>query len=356
MSLAFGSSTNGFVAGFNGGMTEKLIVDFGRSWQKCPVTGLADIITSDLPAGYFVKIDPTPQAQLIDSPNAYLWPDNSPMPHQEDNRRQHDFIEWNAKRYVYSTWVGDLEKQFTAWDIEAQVTNDLGNQAMLNRAKLFYTTASTTSTYTNAGGTGVNHTDTATNLGGGTWGAGTMTSRYIQKTLAAVLQAIEKATVNGVLPMEDLWLVVSPTVADVMARSQEIQDGLNRTTDFSEYLQYDLYKNQLARYGLPPKLYGLNLLVDPWVEKTAKVGATSTKSFVAGTNSAYIVTRPGGIKSASGGRSFGSAAFFTVKGQELSAEVIDWPIDKRKLIRVTDMLDFKWISPATSYLIQNVVS
>lgn len=356
MAAGFGSSTNGFVAGFNGSMTEKLITDVSRNWEKCPVVGLADIITSDIPAGYFVKIDPDPQAQLIDSPNAYLWPDNTPMPNQEDNRRQHEFVEWNAKRYVYSTWVGDLEKQFTAWDIEAQVMNDLGNQAMLNRAKLFYSLASTSSTYTNAGGTGINHTDTATNLGGGLWGAGTSANRYIQKTLAAVLQAIEKATVNGVLPMDDLWLVVSPTVADVMARSQEIADGYHRQQDFSEYMQYSLYQNQLARYGLPPKLYGINLLVDPWIERTAKIGATPTKSFVAGTNVAYLLTRPGGIKSASGGRSFGSAAFFTVKNEEMKTEVIDWPIDRRKLVRVTDMLDIKWTYPRSSYLITAVVS
>lgn len=356
MASSFGSSTTGFIAGFNGGMTEKLVVDFARNWQKCPVTGLCDIVTSDVPAGYFVKIDPDPQGTLIDSPNAYLWPDNTPMPTQEDNRRKHEFVEWNAKRYVYSTWIGDLEKQFTAWDVEAQVLNDLGNQAMLNRAKLFYTLASTAGTYTNAGGTSVDHTATATSLGGGVWSGGSSANRYIQKSFAAVIQAMEKATVNGVMNLDDIWCVVSPTVADGMARSQEIADGYHRQQDFSDYLTYDLYANQFARYGLPPKLYGINLLVDPWIERTAKIGATETKSFVAGTNVAYFITRPGGIKSASGGRAFGSAAFFTVKGEEMRSEVIDWPIDRRKLVRTTDMLDCKWVSPRSSYLVTAVLS
>lgn len=356
MSFAFGSSTNGFVAGFNAGMTERLITDFARNWKECPVVGLADVITSDLPAGYFVKIRPDPQAQLVDSPIAFHWPDNTPYPTQEDSRREHDFVEWNAKRYTYGTYVGDLEKQFTAWDIEAQVVNDLGNKAMLNRAKLYYTLMHTAGTYTNAGGTGVNHTDSATNLGGGTWGAGTSANRYIQKTLAAVLQAITKATTNGIMNMDDIYLVVSPTVADVMARSQEIADGYHRQQDFSEYMQYSLYANQLMRYGLPPKLYGVNLVVDPWIERTTKVGATATKSFVAGSNVALVVTKPGGIKSASGGRSFGSTGFFTVRGHEMVSETIDLPWDKRKLIRVTDFLDVKCICNEASYLVTGVVS
>jgi hypothetical protein len=356
MAYSFTSATNGFIAGFSGGMTEKLIVDYARDYKKCPVVGLADIVTSDVPAGFFPRIKPDPQAQLIDSPNAYLWPDNTTSPDQEDSRRQHEFQEWAAKRYQYSCWIGDLEKQFTAWDIEAQVLNDLGNKAMLNRSKLFYTLVSTAGTYTNAGGTGINHTASATSLGGGTWGAGSSANRYIQKTFAAVLQAIDKATVNGVLPMDDIWCVVSPTVADVMARSQELADGYHRQQDFSEYMQYDLYKNQLARYGLPPKLYGINVLVDPWIERTTKIGATETKSFVAGTNAAYFITKPGGIKSASGGRAFGSVAFFTVKGEEMRTEVVDWPIDRRKKVMVTDMLDCQMVAPAASYLVSATVS
>lgn len=355
MAAAFGSATNGFIPGFNGQMTERLVVDYGRNYKECPVVGLADIITSDVPAGYFARIEPDQQAMLIDSPNAFLWPDNTPAPVQEDNRRPHEFIEWAAKRYTYQAYVGQLEKQFTSWDVEAQVINDLGNKAMLNRAKLFYTLVSTTSTYTNAGGTGVNHTDTATNLGGGLWGAGTSANRHIQKTIAAVLQAMEKATVNG-LSLNDLWLVVSPTVADVMARSQEIADGIHRTTDLKDYIQGDLFSEQFARYGLPPKLYGVNLLVDKWIERTAKIGATATKTFVAGSNAAYMLHRPGGIKSASGGRAFGSVGFFTVKGHELTTEVIDMPWDKRQKVMVTDYLDCKMIAPAASYLIQAPVS
>ncbi len=355
MAASFSSGTNGFVAGFNGSMTEKLIVDYARKWQDCPVVGLADIITSDIPSGYFVKIAPDPQATLIDSPNAYLWADNTPFPDQTDNRRQHEFVEWSAKRYVYGTWIGDLEKQFTAWDIEAQVVNDLGNQAMLNRAKLFYTLASTAGTYTDAGGTGINHTATATSLSGGFWGAGTSANRFIQKSLAAIIQAMDKATVNGV-NLDDLYLVVSPTVADGMSRSQEIADGYHRQQDFSAYMQYSLFANQMARYGLPPKLYGVNLVVDPWIERTAKVGATPTKSYVSGTNVAYVMTKPGGITSASGGRSFGSFGFFTVANEEMKTEVIDWPIDKRKLVRTTDFLDVKSIAPASSYLVTAVLS
>lgn len=359
MSYSFASATNGFIAGFNGGMTEKLIVDFSRNWKECPVMGLADVVTSDLPAGFFVRIKPDPQGQLIDSPNTYLWPDNTPSPDRGDNRREHEFQEWVAKRYQYSAWVGDLEKQFTAWDIEAQVTNDLGNQAMLNRAKQFYTLAGTAGTYTDAGGTGVNHTDTATNLGGGQWNAGTSANRYIQKTFASVIMALTKATVNGLVNLDDLYCVISPVVADQMARSQEVADGYHRQQDFSEYMQYSLYANQMARYGLPPKLYGVNLVVDPWIERTSKVGATATKTFVGeggSAKAAYFMVKPGGIKSASGGRAHGSFAFFVVKNEEMKTENIPWPIDRRTKVMCTDMFDVKCVAHSSAYLVTAAVA
>lgn len=354
MSYSFTSGTNGFIAGFNGSMTEKLIVDFARDWKKCPVMGLADVITSDLPAGNYVRIKPDPQGQLIDSPNTYLFPDNMPSPDRGDNRREHEFQTWVANRYQYSAWVGDLEKQFTAWDIEAQVTNDLGNQAMLNRALQFYTLAGTAGTYTDAGGTSVNHTATSTSLGGGQWDAGTSANRYIQKTFAAVIQALTKATVNGLMDLNDLYCVISPVVADQMARSQEIADGYHRQQDFSDYMQYELYQNQMARYGLPPKLYGINLVVDPWIIRTTKIGATATKTFVPESGSAkgaFFMVKPGGIKSASGGRSHGSFAFFTVKGEEMRTENIPWPIDRRTKIMTTDMFAVACTAPASAYLV-----
>ncbi len=359
MSYSFTSATNGFIAGFSGGMTEKLIVDFGRDWRKCPVMGLADVITSDIPAGNYARIKADPQGQLIDSPNTYLWPDNTPSPDRGDNRREHEFQTWVANRYQYSAWVGDLEKQFTAWDVEAQVVNDLGNQSMLNRAIQFYTLAGTAGTWTDAGGTSVNHTDTATNLGGGQWNAGTSANRYIQKTFAAVIMALTKATVNGLINLDDLYCVISPIVADQMARSQEVADGYHRQQDFSAYMEYELYANQMARYGLPPKLYGVNLVVDPWIQRTTKVGATATKTFVGeggSAKAAYFMVKPGGIKSVSGGRSHGTFSFFTVKGEELRTEVIPWPIDRRTKVQTTDMFAVAAVAPASGYLVTAAVA
>lgn len=353
MAASLPSSTNGWIPGFNAGMTEKLVVDYARDWKKCPALLLAGVTTSDLPQGYFVRINPEAQARLLDDPQAYLWPDNTPFPIQEDNRRAHEFVNWDAKRYTYAAWVGDLEAEYTSWDVEAQVLNDLGNQAALNRAKLFYGKVSDSGNYSV---NGTNHYDTATNLGGGVWSAGTSANRYIQKTLAAVCKQIEKSSVNGILPMDDLFLVVGPDVADGMARSQEIADGVFRTTDYAKYLEFDLWTNQWNRYGLPPKLYGFTLVVDPWVKETAKIGATRAKSFVAGDNAAYVMVKPGALKSASGGKAFGSWEFFAPKGKEMVTEVIDWPIDKRKLVRVNDFLDIQPVAKECSYLVTAVLS
>lgn len=354
MAAAFPSSTNVFVPGFNAGMTEKLITDFSRDWKKSPVTMLAGITTTDLPQGYFVRSDPSTQGLLLDDPQSMLWPDNTPFPIQEDVRRKHEFIKWDARRYTAATTVGYDELDFASWDIEAQVLNDLGNKAMLNRVKQFYSALNTSGNYTTIAGT--THTDTATNLGGGFWGAGTSANRYIQKSLAAINIQMEKSSVNGLGAVGERFLVIGPNVADGMARSQEIADGVFRTTDYSQYLQYDLWKNQWDTYGLPPILYGWVIVVDPWVKVTSKVGATDARSFASGTNVAYCLTKPGGIKSASGGKAFGSWEFFCPRGKEMVVETIDIPLNKQKLIRVNDYFDLKGVCTEASYLVTAVLS
>lgn len=343
------SYTNTFIAGFSAEMTEKLIVDFGRNYMKAPVFMLAGTTTTDLPQGYFNRQKPEAQARLIDDPAGFEWPDNTPNPFQENNRREFDYVQWNAKRYVYNTTVGDMELEYAAWDVKNQIVNDLGNQAVLNRMKQFYSLLNTSGNYLSG------LTDTATNYGGGFWSAGSSSNRYIEKTIQSVIIAMDKASVNGINP-EDLFLVVTPTVAMAMARSQEIADGLFRTTDYKEHLQYDLWKGQLSRYGLPPVLYGVNLVVDSWVKTTSRVGATVASTYTADTNSAYFVMKPGGIKSFSGGKSFGSVEFFVPKGKELVTEVLDQPEHKRKLIRCFDMFDCKLVAREASALVTNVLS
>jgi hypothetical protein len=349
MATSFPSYTNTWVAGFNSGMTEKLIVEYARDWKKAPALMLAGTTSVALPSGYYARIKPDAQARLFDDPAAYEWPDNTPCPIGTNNRSDFDFDTFTAKRYVYSHFIGDLEAEFAAWDIEAQALNNLGNQAVMNRVKQFYSALNTTANLLS------DHTDTATNLGGGKWDVATSTARYIQKTLMAVLKKIDQSSVNG-LKMDDLFLVVSPTVADAMARSAEIADSLIRAENYEKYMQFDLWKDQLSRYGLPPKLYGLTLVVDPWIKETAaNIGVTSSKSYASGTTVAYVIHKPNAISPPSGGKSFGSVEYFIPKGKELVAENIDIPLDKRKLVRVSDMFDTKVTGREGTYLITAVL-
>ena len=349
MSTGFASYSNVFIPGFNAGLTEKLIVDYSRDVKKAPVNMLAGITTTPLPSGFFNRQKPEAQARLYNDPQGYEWPDNTPYPIQQTNRRDFDYVQYNCQRYTYSTFVGDLELEYAAWDVQAQVLHDLGSQAMLVREKQLYTLLNDTTQYLSG------MYDTATNLGGGFWGAGSSANRYIEKTIQTVLQNIDKATVNAP-SFDDLFLVVSPTVASAMARSQEVADTLIRQENYDRYLQYDLWQNQRSRYGLPPVLFGIQLVVDNWVQDSAHIGASSNKSYVPDANSAYVICKPGGIKSASGGKAFGSVEFFCPKGKEMVTEVLDIPMDKRKLIRVSDFFDVKLVARETTHLIQNVLS
>jgi hypothetical protein len=127
-------------------------------------------------------------------------------------------------------------------------------------------------------------------------------------------------------------LLVSPAVADGMARSQEVADGLFRTTDYKEHLEFKLFRDQLATYGLPPVLYGFTVVVDDMVKETARPLATSSKAFISGTTSAFVLSKPNALKGVNGNTSFSSMHIFEPKGHDLKVEVFDEPKNRRKMI------------------------
>lgn len=350
MAQSFATASNVFVPGYSAELTTRLNVEYVRNWKEFPFLMMSSRTTIPTPSFLYKRTDPAAQGRVLSNPQAYEFPDGQERPNNgQENQSVHDFVQVNAKRYSFSYYVGDLTQEFSADDEVQRAINNLGGVAATSMADVWYTALAASGNHLST------HVDTATNWGGGLWGSATSANRYIQKSLMAIRKIIRKDTLNGV-GADDLILLVGPDVADGMSRSQEIADTLIRTDSYKDYLQFEMFRNQLDTYGLPPKLYGYTLIVDDFVKETARPLATASKSFFAGSNTAYVVTKADALKGQNGNTSFSSMHIFEPKGHDLKVEVFDEPWNRRKRVTAETFFDVGVVGREASAVITSVLS
>jgi hypothetical protein len=347
MSFQYAGATNPFVPQYD--TQAKLIINYSRDPKKAKINELMTVRTVDKPIGKYLRIKPEVQGNITATWNqSRRWPDGAPRPLQLEAGQKFDFVEFFTERFIEDYPIGYLTEEAAVWDIVKTQSNVLANRMMRGRAKEFYTVLQDSSNYDSA------NTATATAAGGGLWSNATSTARYIQKSLRYGVEKILQSTMNGVTP-EDLVLVLSPTVAGKMAESAEIADYMAGSPFSKSYLEGTGFKYQLGNFGLPPELYGIKIVVDPLVVDSAALGATSSKSFLAGSTTAYLIARPGSVNGDAGGSSFGFIDCFVLKGWEMFTEVVDDYINKRKILNVIDHRQIKAVAPEAAFLFTSVV-
>lgn len=234
--------------------------------------------------GYYIYHDPTEESRVDYTDNRdALWADGA-YPQVNFSKGQL-FLPYLCKRYHVMFTIGDMAaEQADGWNVITDHANS-GAANLMTRRTVNVLTAMTTT-----GNWGAN-TDTATNLGGGYWSAGSDTTPYIQKSIYAALNAIQKATNSTVSP-EQLVMIISPPVAQAMAQSAEIRAYLKSSFVAKEWLQQSAGSG--FYYGLPDPLYGVRVVVEDKVKNTAAHGVAASSDFILG-KQAIIVARPGAL-------------------------------------------------------------
>lgn len=345
MAVSAPSYTNVFVPK----VTENLIVDYSRNWKDFPVNMLATTTPVDQPIGYFQRISPDSQAR-DGALETNIWYPGSPRPVQTNNQHEFDFVKFFCQPYSKTAVVPYAVQKNASYDVEAKYARDLANKLMLQRARKFYSVLSDSNNHLSG------HVDTAANWGGaGTWSTSSTTNRYIQKSLMAVARKIVKDSVNSGVKLSDLFLVIGPEMADLMARSPEISDYIKGAGQAAApYLEFKLWAEQNALYGLPQVLYGMKVVVDETVSDTAKIGETSNKTFLPGTSSAYVITKKNWQNESPIATQFSSIHFFVDKNDEMKTEVFDEPMNRRQIVALTDSWECQLVSRETSAVITSI--
>lgn len=350
MAQGTASGTNTYVSSFD--QKAKLIVNYSRNKKDFLVNALTQIIPVEKVNNYFLKLKPEAAARILANPEESVWADGQPRPVNQNFNQDYEFVQYFTKRRSYNATVGYMSSEQAVWDLIAAQTAVLAQQAITRRTIEFYSLLADSAIYPAA------NTSTATSLGGGLWGAATSTNRYIQKSINGMKIAISKAT-YGAVKASQLTLVISPTIADAMARSAEIADYVAQSTAAPEFLRYELWQEQTANYGLPATLYGCRICVDETLYTTSKpiTSNSYTATYAASANSVYMLAAPGELKqTGEQSTAVSSVGLFIYNQDDMSVEIEDQPMNRLKRIHVTDGFHVRDIAPESMYLLTAVLS
>ena len=337
-----GGAPNTHVQSFEA--TQSLIVSFSRNPDKFQLPRYVKYVPVENQTDLYLQLDFDNPVRVIGDGEDSIWPDGDDAPSGADTNDGFVWKSYIAQRHAQPFRMGNIAAQQADWDIIATQGHSAASRAMTLRTKKVL------DLLTNSGNYGGN-TDSATDLGGGLWGAATSSNLYIKKALMAAVSAIVKAT-NAAVQMKDLLLVLSPDLAMAMSETDEIHNYTKSSPAAEIVLEG---QDRRDNFGLPRFLYGLETCVEDAVLNSNKKGAASqTKNYIMPENDAIIVSRPGGLEGVLGLSSFSTVSLFFVEELNTETKADEWNRVTRG--RVTDNYDVQMTAAPAGYLITNTLS
>lgn len=348
----FAAQSNTYVPSFDA--SGRYIVGFSRNPASFALAQYAQYVQTQRDVGYYLKLTAQEAARVV-SQDDYIWPDGGMEPQLSGGNESFEFKEFRCERYAYGFNIGWLATQQADWPIveqHGQIHAAKCMTARTNRAATVLTTAANWATSADPD-LSANHSDTATNLGGGFWSAGTSTDPNIKQSLDNIAVQINRDTL-GVIDGDasKLMLIVNPSVARVMGESAEVHDFIKGSVWARQELDTGTHRN--GKYGLPSILYGYQIVVENTVRVTSRKGATLAKGHAFPDNTAVVVSRPGGIEGVYGGPSFSTLTIFCM--EEMTVERKDDADNRLTRGRVVENCKEVLTAPASGFLVTNVLS
>lgn len=347
--------TNVYIPAFQGKQTARLVKSFARDPKKFAVNRLCTRTPTDLLSGNWLELRPEALARVFTDPNSVIWVDGQPRPKGTHNAQDFRAIPYSCLRRAMPDYIGWQTRDQAAWPIMDTKLQALGHLMMTQRSLVFYTLMLTSANHL------ASHVKTATqwsSIGGtgGYWSAGTPQNPIIKRSLANMANQIRLDTLSTVT-YKNLTLVISPPSAIAMANSEEIHYYLARSP--YALAQIKGSESQNGEWGLPDKLYDMDLVVDPTLRTTSpRMTVPGTTQDMMDDNTALIMAPPGALSANIGqvNSAFSTTHMFVYKGEEMVVETQDWPWDKRTDLSVHETYDMKIVSPETTALATQLFS
>jgi len=343
--VTVGGGLNTYVPSTNALATGALQVEFTRAVNTFPITKYAQIVPANQMTGFYLRLNSDDNVRVTDI-NEFIWPLGNDRPVGKMNEQ--DFVSFTCQRFAYPFYIPNETVKQAAWDVVAQHARSKAQLAMTARSMRTATALTGSAAVTAFTAVGNYYAD-GTAISGGAWTAST--GNNIQKGIQTALQRISLATGGAVRGETDIMMVISPVIANSLSQTAEVRDYVKNYPAALPFLQGS---DTFAKYGLPPNLFGVQVVVDDSVKVTTKKGAASTtRSFVYG-NAAVFVSRPGGLVGVEGSTSFSTCQIFAF--EDMTVENWDDPKDRRMEGRVIDNSTSELVAPVSGVLVANVTT
>lgn len=344
MTAAYPAAQNVFVP--DHAASGKLVVDFARNIKDFPLNSWVQIVPVKKTIGLYLKmtIEEAGRIQQTDLSN-FVWPDGADSPTGDDGTESFEFQTYQTVRHAFPVRLGDLTIDQADWNITAQHASIKARQAMTARTQLAVTAATTSGTYDSSHRLDV----TAITGNSGGWNESTASRQDIKRSLNTAAEAILKDTLNGVR-LDDLQVVVNPTLAREMSECQEIVDYLKHSPDALAQVRGELPGTNVM-FGLPDHLYGYKIVVEDTAKVTSKKGATRSASWIFPTATPIMCARPGGLVGVADSPNFSTVVIFAQ--EEMTVETLKDVTNRRQIIRVVENRAAYVVAPVSGVLFSN---
>lgn len=357
VSAVFPASSNVYVP--NHEASGKLVVDFARNPKDFAVNRYTQTVPVDQIIGLFQQMTVEERGRVLTSDAAeYAFADGADAPLGADGTESFIWQQYLARRYAYPFLMGQMTAQQATWDIVAQHAGIHAQKAMTVRTLLTYNQLTTSGNYASGHVSAVfGGTITGTS---GTWTQSTTARGDIKRSLEFAMEKILDDTLAGVKP-EDFHLVIGTAQAALLTQSQEIVDYIKSSPNALAQIKGELPGALIGYgYGLPSKLYGINIVVDATRRvSSAKLAATKVASAIfgglssVGSLNAFLIARPGALVGVANAPSFSFLQNFVYKQFDMVVETKNDDDNKRIKGRVIDCFVPQVVAPAAGYWFQN---
>lgn len=329
-----------------------LVVDFARNLKKFKVNEYTQVVPVKKLNDYYQRMTVEEAGRVLNTTlNDKLWQDGTPRPERNEGTESFEFFPYRCERYLFGANLGNLTIENADWDIASQHESIYARQAMTARTQQAITELTTTGNYDASHVLDVTAISNSLGANQGNWVQSTIARQDIKRSLYTAAEVILDDTLDAV-SLDDLVLVINSELAAEISLSQEIVDYLKSSPDAAYFIKGEGGAfNPNIKYGLPPTLYGFPLVVESTRKVTSAKGASSvTKTQVLPTATPFMCARPGGLE-APVGPNFSTCVGFMYL--EMGVETVNDGINKRQLLNVVEIYDYKLAAPASGVLFTN---
>ena len=332
--------------------TGKMVVDYARNEKKYTVAKWAKTVKVDKDHGLFFRMDFARRAYVADvNGKDLLWRDGAMAPMGRDNTMGGEYFSYRTERYTKVFTLGDKTVDQASFDLIASHSGMLAQQMMTFRTIQAATICQASGNYLSANVFDIGAGDAGNT---GRWDVSTTARQDIKRSIDKAKEAILNATYSGV-DVDDLYLVMNDETAMKLSITQEIVDMIKQSPDAYAYVKGEMSsKNPNATWNLPPKLYGVNLVIDDTrYHSTARRG-TPVASRCLDSDKPFMICSPMGAATSTASP---NPAFLTnFVYEDFTVETMKDKNNRLTSGRITDDRVFEITAPQTGVLFTDVLT